>query len=252
MAAIGRFVGMTTRVAIIGATGRMGRLIDGLIGDLEGFEVVARLGSADALDEMLAADVAVDVTVPSVSQAVVDFAVEHGLSVLVGTSGWSNDRIKSLTKKVAEKPGLGVIVIPNFSIGSVLATGFAATAARFFDSIEIVEAHHASKVDSPSGTAVRTAELVGQARADLGPVIAPHADQRARGQQVSSVPIHSLRMEGVVAKQDVIFGGTGETLTLSHETLSPDSYRAGITLALRALAATDGVVVGLDKLVSLE
>jgi 4-hydroxy-tetrahydrodipicolinate reductase len=242
---------MTTRVAIIGASGRMGRLIDELIGDLDGFEVVARLGSADPLDDMLAADVAVDVTVPAVSQSVVDFAVEHGLRVLVGTSGWSSDRLTALGRRVAEKPGLGVIVIPNFSIGSVLATAFATTAARFFDSIEIVEAHHASKVDSPSGTAVRTAELIGQARVALGPVIAPHADQRARGQQVSSVPIHSLRMDGVVAKQDVIFGGTGEMLTVSHETLSPTSYRAGITLALQALETTEGVVVGLDKLVSL-
>jgi 4-hydroxy-tetrahydrodipicolinate reductase len=243
---------MTTRVAIIGATGRMGTLVADLIEGLDGFDVVARLSSADPLENMLAADVAVDVTVPAVSQTVVEFAVEHGLSVLVGTSGWSNERITALQKKVTEKPGLGVIIIPNFSIGSVLATSFAATAARFFDSIEIVEAHHASKVDSPSGTAVRTAELIGQARAALGPVIAPHADQRSRGQQVSSVPIHSLRMEGVVAKQDVIFGGTGETLTLSHETLSPSSYRAGITLALQALAETDGVVVGLDKLVTLQ
>ena len=242
---------MTTRVAIIGASGRMGTLIDELISDLDDFEVVARLGSSDPLDAMLAADVAVDVTVPAVSQSVVEFAVEHGISILVGTSGWSSDRIRAITKKVAEKPGLGVIVIPNFSIGSVLATAFATTAARFFESIEIVEAHHASKVDSPSGTAVRTAELIGQARLELGPVIAPHADQRARGQQVSSVPIHSLRMEGIVAKQDVIFGGTGETLTLTHETLSPTSYRTGITLALRSLRATDGVVVGLDKLVSI-
>jgi 4-hydroxy-tetrahydrodipicolinate reductase len=242
---------MTTKVAIVGASGRMGVLIDELIDDLPDFDVVARLGSQDSLESMLPADVVVDVTVPAVSQSIVEFAVEHGLSALVGTSGWSNDRIRTLEKFVATKPGVGVIIIPNFSLGSVLATAFAATAARFFDSIEIVESHHASKVDSPSGTAVRTAELIGATRAALGPVIAPHADQRSRGQQVSSVPIHSLRMQGVVAKQDVIFGGVGETLTLSHETLSPSSYLAGITLALRALAATDGVVVGLDKLVDI-
>ncbi|MES2169593.1 MAG: 4-hydroxy-tetrahydrodipicolinate reductase [Actinomycetota bacterium] len=241
---------MTTRVAIIGASGKMGRLIDDLIATLDDFEVVARLGSASALDEMVAADVAVDVTVPAVSQSVVEFAVAHGIPTLVGTSGWSADRLTSLTRAVAEKPGLGVIVIPNFSIASVLATSFATTAARFFDSIEIVEAHNASKVDSPSGTAVRTAELIGKARAERGPVIAPHADQRARGQQVSSVPIHSLRMDGVVAQQDVIFGGTGETLTISHVTVSPDSYRYGIALALRALPTAEGVVVGLDQLVS--
>ena len=242
---------MTTKVAIVGASGRMGVLIAELIDGLPDFEVVARLGSKDPLESMLSADVVVDVTVPAVSQSIVEFAVEHGLSALVGTSGWSNDRVRSLEKSVAMKPGVGVIIIPNFSLGSVLATAFAATAARFFDSIEIVESHHASKVDSPSGTAIRTAELIGATRAALGPVIAPHADQRSRGQQVSSIPIHSLRMQGVVAKQDVIFGGTGETLTLSHETLSPSSYLAGITLALRALAVADGVVVGLDKLVDI-
>ncbi|MEP6480733.1 MAG: dihydrodipicolinate reductase C-terminal domain-containing protein, partial [Rhodoglobus sp.] len=115
----------------------------------------------------------------------------------------------------------------------------------------IVEAHHASKVDSPSGTAVRTAELMGTARGELGPVVAPHVDQRARGQQVSSIPIHSLRMQGVVAKQDVMFGGNGEVLTISHETLAPSSYEAGILLALRATRNARGVTVGLDKLIDL-
>jgi 4-hydroxy-tetrahydrodipicolinate reductase len=243
---------MTTTVAVVGATGRMGRLISRLIVESEDFELAASLDSSARLDDMLAADVVVDVTVPAVSQGIVDFAVGHGKSVLVGTSGWSATRIGSLEKRLlAEDTGAGVIIIPNFSIGSVLATSFAAMAARFYDSIEIIEAHHATKVDSPSGTAVRTAELIGNARAALGPVIAPHADQRARGQQVSSVPIHSLRLQGIVAKQDVIFGGTGEILTLSHETLDPSAYEAGILLALRALRSTTGVVVGLDRLIEL-
>ena len=243
---------MTTTVAIVGATGRMGRLVARLIGESQEFELIARLDSVSPLDDMLAADLVVDVTVPAVSQGIVDFAVGHGKSVLVGTSGWSATRITSLeTRLAAEGTGAGVIIIPNFSVGSVLATSFAATAARFFDSIEIVEAHHATKVDSPSGTAMRTAELIGNARTALGPVIAPHADQRARGQQVSSVPIHSLRMEGIVAKQDVIFGGTGETLTLSHETLDSSAYEVGIMLALRALGAITGVVVGLEQLIDL-
>ena len=243
---------MTTSVAVVGATGRMGLLISRLIDESQDFERVASLDSHASLEDMLVADVVVDVTVPAVSQGIVDFAVGHGKSVLVGTSGWSATRITSLTNRlVAEGTGAGVIIIPNFSVGSVLATSFAAMAARFYDSIEIIEAHHATKVDSPSGTAVRTAELIGNARAALGPVIAPHADQRSRGQQVSSVPIHSLRMQGIVAKQDVIFGGTGETLTLSHETLDPSAYEAGIMLALRALVSTSGVVVGLDRLIQL-
>lgn len=233
----------------------MGRLVAELVETSPDFETVASLGSGDDLAGMLAADVVVDVTVQPASQAVVEFAVAHAKSILVGTSGWSADRIATVARRVAEKrdeaPGLAVIFVPNFSIGSVLATSFAASAARFFESIEIIEAHHAGKVDSPSGTAVRTAELIGEARAAIGPVIAPHADQRARGQQVASIPIHSLRMQGVVAKQDVVFGGTGEVLTLSHEILAPTAYSAGIVLALRALVGQTGVIVGLDRLIDL-
>jgi len=242
---------MTTKVAVVGATGKMGQLISQIVTAAEDFELVAQIDSKGELSDMLGADIAVDVTVPSASQGVVEYAVAHGISVLVGTSGWSSDRIASLERTITGNLAVGVIIIPNFSIGSVLATSFATMAARFYDSIEIIEAHHASKIDSPSGTAVRTAELIGTARAELGPVIAPHADQRARGQQVSSVPIHSLRMQGVVAKQDVIFGGNGEVLTISHDTLAPTAYEPGILLALRAVRSARGVVVGLDKLIDL-
>ena len=242
---------MTTKVAVVGATGKMGQLISQIVTAAEDFELVAQIDSKGELSDMLGADIAVDVTVPSASQGVVEYAVAHGISVLVGTSGWSSDRIASLERTITGNLAVGVIIIPNFSIGSVLATSFATMAARFYDSIEIIEAHHASKIDSPSGTAVRTAELIGTARAELGPVIAPHADQRARGQQVSSVPIHSLRMQGVVAKQDVIFGGNGEVLTISHETLAPNAYEAGILLALRSARTARGVIVGLDKLIDL-
>lgn len=243
---------MTTKVAVVGATGRMGQLVCRILEDIEDFELVARLDSKAELSQMLGADIAVDVTLPAVSQGVVEYAIAHGINVLVGTSGWSSERISALERTVDGTPGVGVIIVPNFSVGSVLATSFATIAARFFDSIEIIETHHPSKVDSPSGTAVRTAELMGGARSTLGPVIAPHADQRARGQQVASIPIHSLRMQGVVAKQDVIFGGDGEVLVLSHETIAPTSYEKGILLALRAARTVSGVVVGLDKLIDLD
>lgn len=242
---------MTTTVAVVGATGKMGQLVSQIIRNSEDFELVAEIDSRGELAEMLGADIAVDVTLPAVSQSVVEFAVAHGISVLVGTSGWSNERIATLERTITGNLSVGVIIVPNFSIGSVLATAFATMAARFYDSVEIIEAHHASKVDSPSGTAVRTAELISAARAGLGPVAAPHTDQRARGQQVASVPIHSLRMHGVVAKQDVIFGGNGEVLTLSHETLAPSAYEPGILIALRATVGVRGVVVGLDKLIDL-
>ena len=239
---------MTTKVAVVGATGKMGQLVSRIIEATDDFELVAQIDSKGELSEMLGADIAVDVTLPAVSQGVVEYAVAHGVSVLVGTSGWSNERIASLERTIDGNLAVGVIIVPNFSIGSVLATSFAAMASRFFDSIEIIEAHHSSKIDSPSGTAVRTAELMGAARGVLGPVVAPHVDQRARGQQVSSIPIHSLRMQGVVAKQDVIFGGNGEVLTISHDTLAPSAYEAGILLALRAARTARGVTVGLDKL----
>lgn len=229
----------------------MGRQAIDLITASDDFEVVARLGSSSDLAEMLTADVVVDFTVPAVSPEIVDFAVSHGLNVLVGTSGWSGDRLAGLGRRLAALPEVGVIVVPNFSVGSVLGTAFAAMASRFYGSIEIIEAHQSGKVDSPSGTAVRTAELMGEARAELGPVAAPHADQRARGQQVASIPIHSLRMDGLIAKQDVVLGGTGETLTISHTTYSPSSYAMGIMLALRALRDARGLTVGLDKLIDL-
>jgi 4-hydroxy-tetrahydrodipicolinate reductase len=242
---------MTTKVAVVGATGKMGQLVSQIVEAATDFELHSQIDSKGELSEMLGADIAVDVTVPAVSQSVVEFAVAHGINVLVGTSGWSSDRIAELDRRINGNLAVGVIIVPNFSIGSVLATSFSAMAARFFDSIEIVESHHASKIDSPSGTAVRTAELMGTARAAIGPVAAPHVDQRARGQQVSSIPIHSLRMQGVIAKQDVVFGGNGEVLTISHETLAPSAYEAGILLALRAATSARGVVVGLDKLIDL-
>ena len=242
---------MTTKVAVVGATGKMGQLVSQIVETSTEFELHSQIDSKGELSEMLGADIAVDVTVPAVSQSVVEFAVAHGINVLVGTSGWSSDRITALDRRINGNLAVGVIIVPNFSIGSVLATSFSAMAAKFFDSIEIVESHHATKIDSPSGTAVRTAELMGAARASIGPVAAPHVDQRARGQQVSSIPIHSLRMQGIVAKQDVVFGGNGEVLTISHDTLAPTAYEAGILLALRAATNARGVVVGLDKLIDL-
>jgi 4-hydroxy-tetrahydrodipicolinate reductase len=242
---------MTTKVAVVGATGKMGRLISGLVQESAEFELVASLDSRSPLEDMLVADLVVDVTVPGVTQKVVEFAVAHGKNLLIGTSGWSAERITGLRRSLGDEPTSGIVVIPNFSLGSVLATSFAAMASRYFDSIEIIESHAATKVDSPSGTAVRTAELMGAARAAIGPVSAPHTDQRARGQQVASIPIHSLRLNGIVAKQDVVFGGTGEVLTITHETISPSAYAAGIGVALSAAATARGVIVGLDQLIGL-
>lgn len=240
---------MSKSVAVVGASGKLGSLVCRLIAESEDFTVVAELGSQSDLSEMLVADIVVDVSLPAISRKVVEFAIEHGKSTLVGTSGWSSERINQVEPLINAHPEVGVIFISNFSLGAAVTAHLATVAAKHFDSIEIIEAHGIHKVDSPSGTAVSTAEQIGKVRDQ--DVQAPHADQRARGQLVSGIPVHSLRMEGVVAKQDVIFGGIGETLTITHTTLSDSSYEAGIMAALRALPGLTGKLVGLDRVISL-
>src|SRR6218665_179703 len=156
-----------------------------------------------------------------------------------------------VTGEGPERSG-GVIFVPNFSLGSVVGTVLAAYAARFFDSVEIVESHHAGKADSPSGTAGRPAERIAATREAVGPISAPHPEQRARGELVSGVPIHSMRLAGVDAEQRIVFGGVGETLTFVHATVSSVAYRAGLLLALRAAPVTPGVMVGLETLLGLD
>ena len=241
---------MTISVAVSGATGRLGEFVCGIVEDHPDFELTARLSSASPADEGADASVLFDVTHPDVSPAIVERALRRGQRVIVGTSGWSAERLDGLRAVVEELPGAAALVVPNFSLGSVLGTMLSTIAARHFDSIEIIEAHHAGKIDSPSGTAVRTAELVAQAR-DGRPPEAPFVDQRARGQLVAGVPVHSLRMQGVVARQEARFGGEGEELTITHVTHSNDSYRAGIRAALEAVSGLEGLVVGLEHVIGL-
>ncbi|WP_442881229.1 4-hydroxy-tetrahydrodipicolinate reductase, partial [Aurantimicrobium sp.] len=238
-----------TSVAVVGASGKLGSLVCRLIDESEDFTLAAQLGSQSDLSEMLVADIVVDVSLPSISRKVLEFAVENGKSIMIGTSGWSAERINQVEPLIESHPEVGVIFISNFSLGSALSAHLATLAAKHFDSIEIIEAHGIHKVDSPSGTAVSTAERIGKVRDQ--DVQAPHADQRARGQLVAGVPVHSLRMEGVVAKQDVIFGGNGETVTITHTTLSDRSYEAGIMAAIRALPGLSGKIVGLDRVINL-
>ncbi|MCR2764810.1 4-hydroxy-tetrahydrodipicolinate reductase [Microbacterium sp. zg.B48] len=242
---------MTTRVALVGGTGKLGGIIRGVIDTEHDFEVIATLTSKSQLSELDGADLVVDASSPAVSIDVVRASIERGMNVLVGTSGWSAERI-ALIRPIVAAAGTGAVFIPNFSLGSVLGTALAAAAAPFFPSVEIVEAHRETKIDSPSGTAVRTAELIGAARAEVGPVESPHVDQRARGQQVASIPIHSLRRPGVVARQDVILSGPGESLTLTHDTVEPAlAYAPGIRLALGAARDARGVFIGLDSFLDI-
>ena len=237
---------MPTRVAVVGATGRLGTQVCQVVDAIPEMELVAKLDSHSDLHDMLGADIAVDVTLPGVSGQVVDFAIAQGIKILVGTSGWSADRLSALAKSVDEKPGASVFVVPNFSLGATLQMMVSTTVAQHFESIEIVEAHHAGKADSPSGTAVRTAEEIAAVRRDRGGIIAPHSNQSARGELVQGVPVHSLRLNGVLAQQEVRFGGVGETLTITHDTHSREAYQAGIVMALRFMESHTGLAVGLE------
>lgn len=240
---------MSISVAVVGATGRMGKLALDLIDASQDLEVFAALDSKSDIAQTIGADVVIDLTRFEVSQSVVTHAIANNQKLVVGTSGWSASHLQQVEKQLIGS-NAAVVVVPNFSVGSMLATKFAAEAANFFDSIEIVEAHHAGKIDSPSGTAVRTAELIAHAR-DGKPVLLPGVGQQARGEVIAGVPIHSLRINGVSAKQDVLLGGESELLTLSHETTSVKAYTAGILASIRFAAEADGLTVGLQSVLGL-
>jgi 4-hydroxy-tetrahydrodipicolinate reductase len=227
----------------------MGKLALDLIDASQDLEVFAALDSKSDIAQTIGADVVIDLTRFEVSQSVVTHAIANNQKLVVGTSGWSASHLQQVEKQLIGS-NAAVVVVPNFSVGSMLATKFAAEAANFFDSIEIVEAHHAGKIDSPSGTAVRTAELIAHAR-DGKPVLLPGVGQQARGEVIAGVPIHSLRINGVSAKQDVLLGGESELLTLSHETTSVKAYTAGILASIRFAAEADGLTVGLQSVLGL-
>jgi 4-hydroxy-tetrahydrodipicolinate reductase len=232
-------------VAILGASGRMGRLTKELVDSDANLKLHVAMDSSSAHQEMLGADVVIDFTNLEASEELVRFAVQSGMKVVVGTSGWSENKLASLDKLLGENPSAAVVVVPNFSIGSMLLQRFAAEAAAHFQSIEIIEAHHAGKVDSPSGTAIRTAEQISKNRGSQ-PLI-PGVDQDARGQVVAGVPIHSLRMDGVSAKQDVLFGADSEQLVLSHDVTSHRAYAAGILKSIEFAAGAKGLTIGLEN-----
>jgi 4-hydroxy-tetrahydrodipicolinate reductase len=220
-------------------------------------ELVARLGSADPLPLLTdaEAEVAVDLTRPDAVMANLRFCVENGIHAVVGTSGFDDDRLATLGGWLADAPGVGVLVAPNFAVGAVLMMRFAEQAARFFESVEIVELHHPDKADAPSGTARRTAEVVAAARRDAGlgpmPDATASALDGARGARVEGVPVHSVRARGLVAHQEVILGTTGETLTIRHDSYDRESFMPGVLLGIREVGSRPGLTVGLDALLGV-
>jgi 4-hydroxy-tetrahydrodipicolinate reductase len=243
-------------VAVIGARGKMGSAACAAIEGAEDLELVARIHRGQSLDAIKEADVAVDFTHPGAVMDNITQCLDHGVNVVAGTSGFTEERLATVRERLEEAPGLGVLVVPNFSIGAVLMMRFAADAARFFESVEIVEMHHPTKKDAPSGTSRRTAELVATARAGAGLASMPDATieelDGARGSNVEGVPVHSLRVRGLVAHQEVLLGSAGETLTIRHDSLDRESFMPGVLAAVRAAPDLPGLTVGLDRVLGFE
>jgi 4-hydroxy-tetrahydrodipicolinate reductase len=219
-------------------------------------ELVAEVDQGDALDALSAADVVVDFTRPDAVMDNLRWCIAHGLHCVVGTTGFDDERLAELRERLEEAPGVGVLIAPNFSIGAILMMRFAAAAAPFFESVEIVELHHPDKADAPSGTARRTAEMVAAARRDAGlgpmPDATSSALDGARGADVGGLRVHSVRARGLVAHQEVLLGGPGETLTLRHDSLDRASFTPGVLAAVRAVADHPGLTVGLEHFLDLD
>ncbi|MFI1093178.1 4-hydroxy-tetrahydrodipicolinate reductase [Streptomyces sp. NPDC020917] len=242
----------TLRVAVIGAKGRIGSEAVRAIEAADDLELVAAVDRDDRLDALTGAgvQVAVDLTHPDAVMSNLEFVVGHGIHAVVGTTGWTPERLAALEGWLKASPGTGALVAPNFSIGAVLTMQFAQQAARWFESVEVIELHHDNKADAPSGTAARTAQLIAAARHQAGraPQQDPttHGLQGARGADVDGVPVHSVRLRGLLAHQEVLFGGTGETLTIRHDSLHHSSFMPGILLAVRTVPTVPGLTYGLE------
>lgn len=234
---------MTEKISVVG-TGRMGSLAIEIISQTDGLELHSALNSKSSLDEIDGADTVIDFTRFDVSKDVVNRALSNRQNIIIGTSGWSEDAIESIQQSIGDS---SVLLVPNFSLGSMLLQMFSASAAKFFDSVEIIEGHHPHKIDSPSGTAVRTAELMASSRgSDFD---SPNTDQKARGESVRGIPIHSLRMQGVSAMQEVHLGNDFESIKLSHNTNSHQAYAKGMQLAMLSVSRMSGLNIGLSSLI---
>jgi 4-hydroxy-tetrahydrodipicolinate reductase len=240
-----------TTVAVLGAKGRMGSEVVRAVEAADDLELGPTYDLGDELD-LSGVDVAVDFTHPDAVMANVEACIKAGVHVVVGTTGFDEQRLGQV-RAWLEGTDVGAIVAPNFGVAAVLMMRFAAQASRFFDSVEIVELHHPRKADAPSGTATRTAQLVAEARAGKAPM--PDATstslEGARGAVVDGVHVHAVRLAGLVAHQEVLLGGEGETLTIRHDSFDRASFMPGVLLAVRNVASRPGLTVGLDPLLDL-
>ena len=244
------------RVGVLGARGRMGSEVVKAVNGADDLELAAAMDVGDDLDLLRAATVVVDFTTPDSVLDNVRWCIGAGLHVVVGTTGWTEERLGEVRGLLGSAPKTGVLVAPNFGIGAVLMMRFAATAAPYFESVEIIEMHHPNKVDAPSGTARRTAELVAKARVErglsaAGPDATTSSLDGARGSRVDDVPVHSIRAAGLVAHQEVLLGGLGETLTIRHDSLDRVSFMPGVLLGVRSIVDRPGLTVGLEAFLDL-
>lgn len=243
------------KVGVIGARGKMGSQVCAAIEAADDLELSSQVDVDDPLEVLAGVDVAVDFTSPAAVMHNLAWCISAGVHVVVGTSGFTEERLQSVREQLQSAPGVGVLVVPNFSIGAVLMMRFAAEAARFYESVEIVELHHPTKADAPSGTARRTAELVAAARADAGSPPIPDASvdvaDGARGADINGIAVHSVRLRGLVAHQEVLLGGPGETLTIRHDSVDRESFMPGVLAAVRAVSKRPGLTVGLEDILGL-
>lgn len=242
-------------VAVLGAQGRMGSEVVKAVEAAEGLTLVAALDMDDPIEQIpsSAARVCVDFTTPDSVMANLEYLINAGINVVVGTTGFDDEKLTIVEGWLKANPGVGVLIAPNFAIGAVLMMEFAQKAATYFESAEIIELHHPAKVDAPSGTASRTAELMSRARKNAGLAAMPDATDSglsgARGALVGDIPVHSVRARGLVAHQEVIFGGLGETLTIRHDSIDRIGFMPGVILAVRKIISHPGLTHGLDKFI---
>lgn len=246
-----------TRVAVLGARGRMGSESVKAIEAAEGLDLVGAIDVGDDIDALLdtGVEAVLDFTRPDVVDDNLAWCRQHGVHAVVGTSGFDDAKIDALRGSMGEDPATGVLIVPNFSIGAVLMMKFSQIAAPFFESVEVIELHHPDKVDAPSGTATRTAQIIAGARDEAGADPMPDATTSdphgARGASIDGIPVHAVRARGLVASQEVLFGDPGETFTIRHDSIHRESFMPGVVAALRAVGDLRGVHVGLDDILGL-
>lgn len=250
------------KVAVLGAAGRMGTQTCAAVEAADGLTLVARLHRDDAItvESLCGADVVVDFTVPSAAEANVHAVLDAGAHVVVGTTGWDDASrgrvVDHLDRLNADRSdgGLGVLIVPNFGLSAVLAMTFAAQAARYFESAEVIELHHPDKVDAPSGTARHTAAAISAARADAGVPASPDATEsgwEARGADVDGVRVHAIRLRGLVAHEEILLGNPGEQLVIRQDSFDRSSFMPGVLVAVRAVVDRPGLTVGLEHVLDL-